>query len=75
MKYFGLFLRNKTNLGKQTESFDLLNNHLAFIHLQSRPSFPERQAQSQQNQTFSQPLHRPSLQCYSCGKTFGSENA
>ena len=32
MIYFRLFLRNKTNLGKQTESFDLLNNHLAFIH-------------------------------------------
>ena len=65
---------------KQTESFDLLNKHLAFIieQSQSRPSFPEHQAQSQQNpgsQTFSQPSPRPSLQCDRCGKTFGSEKA
>ena len=65
---------------KQTESFDLLNKNLIFLieQVQSRPSFPEHQAPSNQNlgfQTFSQPLTRPSLQCVSCGKTFGSEKA
>ena len=54
---------------KQTESFDLLNKNLTFIieQSQSRPSFPEHQAQSHQNlgsQTFSQPSPRPSLQLW-----------